>query len=105
MKPQAPEDRKLTLDDTQGIFLLLVAGFSIAIVAFTMECLCFAYKKRNARLIRDINKAINEGEQGSSISDSYQDQVQVYDDNLIITSSLKVLNSQYNSLNKKTHSI
>ena len=32
-----PEDRMLTLDDTQGMFLLLGAGFAIATLALIVE--------------------------------------------------------------------
>ncbi|BES92633.1 Ligand-gated ion channel [Nesidiocoris tenuis] len=38
----APEDRELTLDDTQGMFLLLGAGFAIAIFVLTIEIVFWA---------------------------------------------------------------
>ncbi|XP_014256198.1 ionotropic receptor 21a [Cimex lectularius] len=41
----APEDRELTLDDTQGMFLLLGAGFAIAIAALMAEILVWCVKE------------------------------------------------------------
>uniref|UniRef100_T1HCR2 Ionotropic glutamate receptor C-terminal domain-containing protein n=1 Tax=Rhodnius prolixus TaxID=13249 RepID=T1HCR2_RHOPR len=43
-----PEDRELTLDDTQGMFLLLGAGFAIAVAALTGEIVACVWKETRA---------------------------------------------------------
>ncbi|XP_033231971.1 ionotropic receptor 21a [Belonocnema kinseyi] len=40
------EDRKLNLDDTQGMFLVLGSGFLIAMLAFSLEYICHLIRKR-----------------------------------------------------------
>lgn len=43
LKSRPPEDRQLTLDDTQGMFLLMGAGFALAWLAlFAESCVFFA---------------------------------------------------------------
>ncbi|KAG8267452.1 hypothetical protein J6590_052074 [Homalodisca vitripennis] len=43
---QPPEERQLTLDDTQGMFLLLGIGFGLAIIALMTECCVYVWTKR-----------------------------------------------------------
>lgn len=50
LKSQPPEDKQLTLDDTQGMFLLLGAGFAIATVALIAECCMFRWQKHFNKL-------------------------------------------------------
>ncbi|KAK6621468.1 hypothetical protein RUM44_001275 [Polyplax serrata] len=53
LREVVPLQRKLTLDDTQGMYLLLGAGYLIATVALGGEVITWSYKKRKSRAPND----------------------------------------------------
>uniref|UniRef100_A0A1B6E574 Ionotropic glutamate receptor C-terminal domain-containing protein n=1 Tax=Clastoptera arizonana TaxID=38151 RepID=A0A1B6E574_9HEMI len=50
------EDKQLTLDDFQGMFLLLGLGFAIAFFAMFFECAIFHYRKYNRKGQLDVSQ-------------------------------------------------
>nr|AQN78512.1 ionotropic receptor 6 [Meteorus pulchricornis] len=52
------EDRKLALDDTQGMFLVLGAGVLIAALALTIECCVKVYKEKFSGIITDAHTSV-----------------------------------------------
>uniref|UniRef100_A0A8D8M666 Glutamate receptor 3 n=1 Tax=Cacopsylla melanoneura TaxID=428564 RepID=A0A8D8M666_9HEMI len=90
LKLTVPEDRMLTLDDTLGMFLFLLFGFTLAIIAFINECLThynkqiFCCKKHTEDTSQPLPPTItltpaDNVTPNTSVEDLREDQASVYD--------------------------
>lgn len=58
LKNEAPEDRQLTLDDVQGMFLLLGIGMNFAAASLIRECWMGYRCCRPSRILRSHRSSI-----------------------------------------------